>query len=477
MSSLIEKLDFFYKIGFNALLIGKHGVGKTSMIRQVFEKNGLIMGKSFLYFSASTLDPWVDLIGIPRETTDEHGNRVLDFVSPRSLSDTSEVEAIFLDEYNRAPKKVRNAVMELIQFKSINGKKLPKLKVVWAAINPDGEEDGYDVEQLDKAQKDRFDVPVMIPYVCDKKFFIEKYGENGLIAVDWWLGLPNEMKDEISPRRLDKALHMHILGGDIGDIIPHITNVEKLKKMLVLGPIHKLINKLIDHNLIKEAKAFISDDNNFEEIKPYLKKEKRFCEFFLPIIKNEKISLLMSEQDAALISQTVLDFVEKEWSENPANPSGKFTDWAAQVLSVNADKKLTATLSLKIEKLKKKYLPKIESIVIGKTDSTQTSNAEDFIQKIVDKDQYWTDLLKEFVTTEFKNISKEDALVKILFIHHYINTCFGKKINSIPCSLLVKVYNVLADKFDSLSCFSDPIFDTKVLRIGVKRNGKHISVN
>ena len=42
-----------------------------------------------------------------------------------------------MDEFSRAHKKVRNAVMELIQFKSINGRKFKNLKIVWAAINPD----------------------------------------------------------------------------------------------------------------------------------------------------------------------------------------------------------------------------------------------------------------------------------------------------------------------------------------------------
>ena len=75
-----NKLDFWLKKNKNVLLIGNHGVGKTSIVMDGFERNG-----------------------------------------------------IFMDEYNRTNPKVRNALMELIQFKSINGRKFPNLKVVWAA--------------------------------------------------------------------------------------------------------------------------------------------------------------------------------------------------------------------------------------------------------------------------------------------------------------------------------------------------------
>lgn len=181
MNPRIAKLASFYNNRQNVLLIGKHGVGKTAMIKKVFEDAGLILGESYLYFSASTLDPWTDLIGVPKEIIDEDGDRVLDFVRPKALSKNSKIEAIFFDEYNRAPKKIRNAIMELIQFKSINGKKFPNLKVVWAAINPETEEEIYDVEKLDPAQKDRFEIPLPIPYECDSDYFAKNMAKTWVL--------------------------------------------------------------------------------------------------------------------------------------------------------------------------------------------------------------------------------------------------------------------------------------------------------
>jgi len=153
-SNLATDLEFALQNNLNVLLVGKHGVGKTSTVLDVFEKNKI----NYLYFSAPTMDPWVDFVGVPKEKQDDNGKSYLDLVRPKAFQDDS-VEAIFLDEYNRSPKKVRNAVMELIQFKSINGKKFNNLKVIWAAVNPSEEDDtNYDIEEIDPAQLDRFEI-------------------------------------------------------------------------------------------------------------------------------------------------------------------------------------------------------------------------------------------------------------------------------------------------------------------------------
>ena len=144
-----KKLDFFIKHKLNVLLSGKCGTGKTTVVIDAFNRNNM----KWLYFSASTMDPWVDFIGVPKEKKTAEGKSYLELVRPQAFED-DEVEALFFDEYNRSPKKVRNAVMELIQFKSINGKKFKNLKVIWAAINPndkDDEETKYDIEELDPA--------------------------------------------------------------------------------------------------------------------------------------------------------------------------------------------------------------------------------------------------------------------------------------------------------------------------------------
>ena len=159
-----QKMDHWIETNRNVLFCGRHGVGKTACIIESFDRNNL----NWKYFSAATMDPWVDFIGCPKEKV-EDGKSYLELIRPKEFQN-DEIEAIFFDEYNRSHKKVRNAVMELIQFKSINGRKFENLRFIWAAINPE-DEDEYDVEALDPAQKDRFHVHVEVPYKPDLVYF------------------------------------------------------------------------------------------------------------------------------------------------------------------------------------------------------------------------------------------------------------------------------------------------------------------
>jgi len=252
-----KKLDFWFKHGRNVLFVGKHGCGKTASIKCCFERNGLIHNKTYLYFSASTLDPWVDLVGVP-EKVEKDGKVFLELVRPKALA-SGEVEAIFFDEFNRAPKKVRNAVMELMQFKSINGMVFPNLKCVWAAINPE-EEDTYDVEKIDPAQKDRFHIIQNIPYKPNKEWFITRYGEDTAIsAIEWWNDLPDEEKNKISPRRLEYALNEFEIGGSLQDVLPSTSNVNKLVQALKNGPVEAKLTFLYEQKDNVKTKQFIGE--------------------------------------------------------------------------------------------------------------------------------------------------------------------------------------------------------------------------
>src|SRR5581483_8923121 len=163
-----EKLDFWIQNSFNVLFIGHYGIGKTNRVLDAFKRNNL----KFKYFSAPTMDPWVDFVGVPKTITDASGE-YLDYVLPRDFRDDT-IEAIYIDEMNRGHKKVRNAIMELVQFKSINGRPFNKLRLVWAAINPEDEGD-YQVEPLDKSQKDRFQVHVQLPYEPSFTYFSSRF--------------------------------------------------------------------------------------------------------------------------------------------------------------------------------------------------------------------------------------------------------------------------------------------------------------
>jgi len=265
----------------NILLKGAHGVGKTAMVKAAFDAAGL----KWKYYSASTMDPWVDFIGVPKEKTDEKGNVYLDLVRPRDLA-ADEVEAIFFDELNRAHKKIRNAVMELIQFKSINGKKFNNLKIVWAAINPDDEDGTYDVEKLDPAQIDRFQIHVDVPNEPNAAWFKRTFGTQGERAVKWWLGLEEKVKGYVSPRRLEYALQVLNSGGDPRNVLDARANVSNFVSTMSKGDPLEVCNDLVKKTPA-EVQRHLMDGNNLKHVQHTIFTEQRFLQSLAKYVPTE----------------------------------------------------------------------------------------------------------------------------------------------------------------------------------------------
>lgn len=196
---------------------------KKYFIKQVFQEE---FGDNWAYFSAATMDAWVDFIGVPKAVTRKDGTTVLDLIRPARFAD-DKVEALFFDEYNRSPVKVCNAVMELIQFKSINGRKFKNLKVIWGAINPWDEDEKYHVEKVDPAQLDRFPIKIDMPYKLERSYFKKKHGAIATPFMQWWNLHSQEIKYKISPRLLDQSIDIYKVGGGtsfrlLDDYINHL---------------------------------------------------------------------------------------------------------------------------------------------------------------------------------------------------------------------------------------------------------------
>lgn len=308
-------LDFWIERGYNAMFVGRHGVGKTHRIQQAFERNKL----KWRYFSAATMDPWTDFVGVPKEKK-EGELSFLDFVLPRDFADNS-IEALFFDEFNRAPKKVRNAVMELIQFKSINGRKFPNLKLIWTAVNPEDDDDlSFDVEPLDPAQEDRFHIQVEIPYKPDLAYFQSQYGkEAGKSAVDWWEGLNESMQRMISPRRLDYALQVFNDVGNMRHVLPAQAPVAKLLEAIQHGPPEETLLRFMTQNDEAQARRWLAHMNNLEGVKTLIAENEQVRSFALPLLGAEMITSLMTKNRA----------IKEEIVRNPMKYASVISDVAA----------------------------------------------------------------------------------------------------------------------------------------------------
>lgn len=298
----IENLEAYARGGENVMLIGAHGVGKTKIVEGVFNKVFGEYYKHWRYFSASTIDPWVDFIGVPKPKQREDGREVCGIVPPENFVGDEEVYAIFIDELNRGQDKTQNGLMELIQFRRINGREFPNLRCIWAAINPDDEDGTYSVNRLDPAQEDRFTIQIELPNELSRSYMVGRYGKDMFEVVnDWW----KPLKNKISPRRMDAMCEGYLKGYDLKDYVRGSVPVKNLESRL----------RAVHH--LAEVSALVESGN--EAIAAYFTMEK--INSLSAIFKSHddisrKVYPALSDEVASYLKGFVSSSVEKEMSKS-----------------------------------------------------------------------------------------------------------------------------------------------------------------
>ena len=133
-------------------LWGRHGLGKSSAIKQLGKK----LGYRVLSIILSQKEA-VDVAGVLYTfKDDELGISVTAAHPPQWFADALKNGKLilFLDEFNMARKEVMNAAFELVLDRRLNNNVLPDSVFIVAAGNPDDER--YDCTPMSESLRDRF---------------------------------------------------------------------------------------------------------------------------------------------------------------------------------------------------------------------------------------------------------------------------------------------------------------------------------
>ncbi len=142
----------------NVMLIGKHGIGKSEIIRRFFEQE---RGLNVVAFFLGQMSDPGDLIGLMHK--DEQTGRSV-FLPPYWWPVDGRPIVLFLDELNRARPEILQSVHELALNKTLAGKRLPDGSIVVSAVNAGDE---YQLTDLDPALVSRFNLYEFAPKVED----------------------------------------------------------------------------------------------------------------------------------------------------------------------------------------------------------------------------------------------------------------------------------------------------------------------
>lgn len=125
---LAEHVASSIQLGGNIAIFGRRGTGKTEISKQEIKKANY----HEVYINLSVLER-VDLGGYPDIMSSERQKKFVDFLLPQfyePMFESKEGVVALLDEVDKADPSLWAPLLEFTQFKSINGRALPRLKAV-----------------------------------------------------------------------------------------------------------------------------------------------------------------------------------------------------------------------------------------------------------------------------------------------------------------------------------------------------------
>jgi len=121
---------------------GRHGVGKTQIVRNVAEK----LGAEFVYIAPAQFEEMGDLVGMPKIDADGQQTH---FIPPDWVPRTEGPGIFLIDDVNRADDRILRGIMQLLQNYELVSWKMPARWHIVLTANPDGGD--YSVTSMDDA--------------------------------------------------------------------------------------------------------------------------------------------------------------------------------------------------------------------------------------------------------------------------------------------------------------------------------------
>jgi len=198
IKQLQTALPFLAQSGLVPNIIGNHGIGKSSVVKQFAAENGY----SFHPFFLSMMSDMGDLLGLPEFDRDENGKAIsTSFIHPTKLPKQKR-SLLFFDELNRAHKDILQGIFQLALEGELHDYKLPEDSMIIMAMNPATDE--YSVLDFgDKAFNDRFVHIKLDPTVAEFTGFMnKKYGNDNTIS-EFVMENTKLLEEELSGFNLD----------------------------------------------------------------------------------------------------------------------------------------------------------------------------------------------------------------------------------------------------------------------------------
>ncbi|MGN0948787.1 MAG: AAA family ATPase [Megasphaera sp.] len=304
-----KSVELVLKAGEVPLLVGETGIGKTSLAREMAEKNDW----SLVGIDGNLLKEG-EIGGLP---TVEHGTTV--YAVHHKLRKIDEEIAkgktvlLFIDEINRCDHAVQQELMNLILNREINGYRLSPSVHIIAAMNPSDSYD-YEVVEMDAAQQNRF---VWLYMEADYLQWLDWAASAGIeekvmefiSTFPEYLDKTNEDDINATPRSYERISKLYHIYKEDPSAVP-----QSVFYNVIRGNVGKLIAQEFVHFISSDAQPLISYDDVFgtEALDPDLARRvasESHTRLYLAaknILKQLEHAIRLDERDAQdLISRLV----------------------------------------------------------------------------------------------------------------------------------------------------------------------------